>query len=78
MSRHFQEMGDAVSEELGLKLRYLGRSGEPLRNAWDYTTDAVSARLQPVTRDFNQAYRRNEFYMKDICEGAQQLHQDLW
>ena len=77
MSRQLREISNDISEEFSLKTRYLSPAGAPLQDALEYTTDTVQTRIRPVFNDFNQAYRRNEFYMRDICEAGQGVYDDI-
>ena len=77
LTRQIRQLKDDMNEEYTLKMRYLSRAGQPFQSAWEYTTETVNSRIEPMTRDFNQAYRRNEFYMKDMCETGQDVYNDI-
>ncbi len=77
LSREISKVRRDLEQEAGLKIRYLRQAGEPLQGAWDYTANAVTAKYNAVARDVNQAYRRNEFYMKDIHEAGQEMYNEM-
>ena len=77
MARQMRQVSNDLSDEFSMRMRYLRQAGAPLNDAWEYTKDSISGRLQPVSNDLEQAYRRNEFYMKDICEAGQSVYEDV-
>ena len=77
LNRLMQQVSNDINNELAMRMRYTKQAGAELSDAWDYTKESVTGRLQPLISDMNQAYRRNEFYMKDICEAGQSVYQDV-
>lgn len=77
MERQVNGVAYALHDELDQKVRLLSRSGAPFSDAWEYVSDTVTDRWNPMVNDFRQAYRRNEFFMKDICEAGQEAYDQM-
>ena len=74
ITEELNEWKTSLLDEWKQKRRFLLRAGAPIRDGMEYTQAAVLAKYQPLVRDFNKAYRRNDFYMKDITEKGQEVY----
>jgi len=81
MPRYFSSNVDrvrrAVQDEMYLKSSYVHQAVDPLVNAGLYISAELSSKMDQLSTAFHNAYRRNEFYMRDIHQTLQR-HYDDW
>jgi hypothetical protein len=76
-STNLERFRRTASDELYLKSTYLQQAVEPLGSAYQYVSAEASTKMDQLNTEFNNAYRRNEFYMRDIHQ-TMLRHYDDW
>jgi len=67
----------AVQDELDMKKRYLSEALAPLRTACSAIAADFNAKIEEIQSAFSAAYRRNDFYMRDIHQALKRHYDDL-
>jgi len=76
-SSNLERFRRVASDEMYLKSTYLQQAVEPIGKALEYISDEINTKMHHLSMAGNNAYRQNEFYMKDIHQ-TMLRHYDDW
>lgn len=76
-SRTMEKFINTAQDEIDLKSRYFSDAITPLRNAYNSLTNDYNDKVAEIKSSFNDAYRRNDFYMRDIHQALKRQYEDI-
>lgn len=76
-SRTVDKLTSTVRDEMDLKGRYFNDALTPLKSAYNTLVNDYNNKVYEIQSSFNEAYRRNDFYMRDIDQAVKRLSDDI-
>jgi len=73
----WQQFTRAADDDFRLRARSIDDLTAPFKNAAKAVSNDVNGKVEQIQSAFNDAYRRNEFYMRDIHQTVQRHYEDL-